>query len=154
MTEATFTPMEPSGRGTPLTLALGGDYTTGPGGAECMRVPFRADLVDDPQQGGIANGVVIALLDQACGFAVAMALRGRAEMEGRELRMGSMATLDLRVDYVRPARPGQAVIAHTECLNIAGEVAFVRGVAFETDPHDPVALAQAAFMISSDLAAA
>src|SRR5260370_5649857 len=99
MTEATFTPMDaPGASGTPLTIALGADYAPGPGGAECMRIPFREDLVDE--QGGLANGVVIALLDPARGFAVAMAPRRRAEMEGRELRIGAVATVDLPGAYV------------------------------------------------------
>jgi acyl-coenzyme A thioesterase PaaI-like protein len=154
MTE-TFAP--PTGqemsRGTPQSLALDVQFVAGPEG-EVMRVPFRDDLVGDPALGGLADGVIVTLLDQACGFAVGEALRGRAELEGRELRMGAMATLDFRIDYVRPARRGASVGGKAECVSISGEVAFVRGVAFESDPDDPVAIAQAAFMISRALAIA
>jgi acyl-coenzyme A thioesterase PaaI-like protein len=145
-------------RGTPQSAALGvhmvARQTVSGQDGEVMRVPFRADLVGDPAAGGLANGVVFTLLDQACGYAISSALRERAEGEGRELRMGGMATLDFRIDYVRPARAGEGVTGEARCVKIAGEVAFVRGVAFETDPDDPVAIAQAAFMISSGLAPA
>jgi len=137
-------------RGTPQSLALGVTIGEGDGGGS-MRAPFRADLVGDPALGGLADGVVYTLLDQACGAAVGVAVKARAEMQGRELAMGAMATLDFRIDYVRPARAGADVTARAECLKIDGEVAFIRGAAFETDPDDPIAIVQAAFMISSAL---
>lgn len=140
-------------RGTPQSAALGVEMGEGPGGG-FMRAPFRADLVGDPALGGLADGVVYTLLDQACGYAVSLALKSRAEMQGRELAMGAMATLDFRIDYVRPARPGMDVTARAECFRIEGELAFLRGAAFETDPDDPIAVVQAAFMISSPMAGA
>jgi acyl-coenzyme A thioesterase PaaI-like protein len=63
--------------------------------------------------------------------------------------MGGMATLDFRLDHIRPPRPGAAVIAEAECLRLNGDVAVVRGWAYEDDPSDPIAAAQAAFMIMS-----
>jgi acyl-coenzyme A thioesterase PaaI-like protein len=134
-------------RGTPQSLALGVETGGGAGGG-LMRAPFRADLVGDPALGGLADGVIYTLLDQACGGAIGIALKARSEMQGRELAMGGMATLDFRIDYVRPARAGADVTARAECLRIDGELAFVRGAAFETDPDDPIAIAQAAFMLS------
>ena len=135
-------------RGTPQSLALGVDVGEGWGGG-LMRAPFRADLVGDPALGGLADGVIYTLLDQACGAAIGVAVKARAGMQGRELAMGAMATLDFRIDYVRPARAGADVTAQAECLRIDGELAFVRGAAFETDPEDPIALVQAAFMLST-----
>ena len=60
-----------------------------------------------------------------------------------------MATLDFRLDHIRPPRPGCAVIGEAECLNLAGDVAVVRGFAYEDDRADPIAAAQAAFMITN-----
>ena len=134
-------------RGTALSLALG--FETLADRPCAMRAPFRADLVGDPAQGGLAGGVIFALLDQTCGMAIGLALRARAEAEGRELRPGGMATLDFRLDHIRPPRPGQAVIGQAECLNLAGDVAVVRGWAYEDDPADPIAAAQAAFMLTN-----
>jgi acyl-coenzyme A thioesterase PaaI-like protein len=114
-----------------------------------MRVGFRSDLVGDPAEGGLAGGVVFALLDQTCGMAIGIALRARFEAEGRTPAMGGMATLDFRLDHIRPPRAGAAVIAEAECVGLNGDVAVVRGWAYEDDTDDPVAVAQAAFMIMS-----
>ncbi len=134
-------------RGTALSLALGFETLTDK--PATMRAPFRADLVGDPAEGGLAGGVIFALLDQTCGMAISMALRGRAEAEGRELRMGGMATLDFRLDHIRAPRPGAAVTAEAECLSLAGDVAVVRGWAYDAARSDPIAAAQAAFMITN-----
>jgi acyl-coenzyme A thioesterase PaaI-like protein len=113
-----------------------------------MRAPFRADLVGDPADGGLAGGVITTLLDQTCGMAVSFAMRARHPSGEMTTRMGSMATLDFRIDYIRPAKPGRAVTGEAECYSIAGGVAFVRGLAFEDDRADPIAAAQAAFMLT------
>jgi len=134
-------------RGTALSIALGFETLTDR--ACAMRAPFRADLVGDPAAGGLAGGVIFALLDQTCGMAIGHALRARAEGEGRELRPGGMATLDFRLDHIRPPRPGCAVIGEAECLRLAGDVAVVRGWAYEEDASDPIAVAQAAFMVTN-----
>jgi uncharacterized protein (TIGR00369 family) len=132
-------------RGTALSLALG--FETLADRACAMRAPFREDLVGDPAVGALAGGVIFALLDQTCGMAIGRALRARAEAEGRAPRLGGMATLDFRLDHVRPPRAGAAVIGEAECLRLTGDVAVVRAWAYEDDPADPVAAAQAAFML-------
>ena len=134
-------------RGTPLSLALG--FETLADRPCAMRAPFRDDLVGDPLDGGLAGGVIFALLDQTCGMAISQALRARAEAEGRELRTGGMATLDFRLDHIRPPLPGCGVTAEAECLNLVGDVAVVRGWAYEDDASDPIAAAQAAFMVTN-----
>ena len=138
-------PADLAGRGTAQSLALGFETAEG---VCAMRAPFRADLVGDPAGGGLAGGVITTLLDQTCGMAVSVAQRARQPREANLNRFGTMATLDLRIDFVRPARAGHAVIAEAECYSIAGGVAFVRGLAFETGRADPIAAAQAAFMLT------
>jgi acyl-coenzyme A thioesterase PaaI-like protein len=140
-------PSDLASRGTPLSLAMG--FETLSERACGMRVGFRADLVGDPAQGGLAGGVVFALLDQTCGMAIGIALRDRAEGQGRMPVMGGMATLDFRLDHIRPPRAGAAVIGEAECVGLTGDVAVVRGWAYDDDPADPIAMAQAAFMIMS-----
>jgi len=63
-------------------------------------------------------------------------------------RFGTMATLDFRIDFVRAARAGRDVIGEAHCYRVAGGVAFVRAMAFEDDADDPIAAAQAAFMLT------
>jgi len=48
-------------------------------------------------------------------------------------------TLDLRVDYLRPAVPERTVIGRGECYRLTRSIAFVRGIAHDGDPNDPVA---------------
>jgi acyl-coenzyme A thioesterase PaaI-like protein len=60
-----------------------------------------------------------------------------------------IATLDLRIDYMRAAEPGKDVFAKAHCFKVTKNVAFVRAVAYDDDPEDPVAAATAAFMLDS-----
>jgi uncharacterized protein (TIGR00369 family) len=105
-----------------------------------LKIPYRAELVGDPDSGVIAGGVVTTLLDFACGWATALALKEPT----------SIATLDLRIDYMRAARPGLDIHATAHCYKLTRSVAFLRGVAYDEDPADPVAAAQAAFMLDSN----
>jgi uncharacterized protein (TIGR00369 family) len=105
-----------------------------------LKVPYRPELVGDPDTGVIAGGVVTTLLDSACGWATAAALTEPT----------SIATLDLRIDYMRPAEPGRDILATAHCYKLTRSVAFVRAVAYDVDPSDPVAAAQAAYMLDSN----
>lgn len=101
-----------------------------------LAMDWRADLVGDPATGVLASGPVVALMD-SCAGAVVWLTKGIASV-----------TLDLRVDYLRPARPGASVIARCECYRVAHEIAFVRGFGYETDPDDPLCQIAGSFMRS------
>jgi acyl-coenzyme A thioesterase PaaI-like protein len=139
------TPGDLASRGTAQSLALGFQSLEG---ACAMRAPFRADLVGDPALGGLAGGVITTLLDQTCGMAVSKAVRALQGDAPTPDRFGTMATLDFRIDFVRAAKAGRDVIGVADCYQVAGGVAFVRGWAYEDDAGDPIAAAQAAFMLS------
>src|SRR5579863_9967196 len=85
--------------GTPQAAALGLRLVSVEPGLAAMAVPYRADLVGDPESGVPAGGVVTTLLDHVCGLAVASKLFDAGEA-------GAIATLDLRIDYMRAAEPG------------------------------------------------
>jgi acyl-coenzyme A thioesterase PaaI-like protein len=138
-------PGDLASRGTAQSLALGFETAAG---ACALRAPFRADLVGDPALGGLAGGVITTLLDQTCGMAVSLAVRALQGEAAGAGRFGTMATLDFRIDFVRAAKPGRDVIGEAHCYRVAGGVAFVRGLAFEDDAADPIAAAQAAFMLT------
>ena len=127
-------------QGSPQGRALGIEFVSADEGRATLKVPYRADLVGDPDTGVIAGGVVTTLLDHTCGLSVWSALE--------EYR--PTVTLDLRIDYMRAAEPGQPVFAEAHCYKLTRSVAFVRASAYDRDPSDPVATAQAAFMLDVD----
>jgi uncharacterized protein (TIGR00369 family) len=123
----------------PQAVALGFKLLSIEPGKGSILTLWREDLVGDPDTGVIAGGVVTALLDHCCGLAIT----SRA-LEGGFL---STATLDLRIDYMRPAAPRADVTATAHCYKLTRSIAFVRAHAFDTDPQDPIATAQAAFVL-------
>ena len=104
-------------------------------GAE-ISLPWREDLVGDPETGVLASGPIVSMLDNATSMSV-WALRGRFHPQ---------VTLDLRVDYVRAATPGKTVFAWAECYRLKRSMAFVRGLAHDGDIADPVAHAAGIFI--------
>ena len=123
---------------TAFLRALGGELLEFAAGRGRMRLPFAPHLVGDPATGVIHGGVLTAMLDQACGMAIGSALRAPT----------MMATLDLRIDYMKPAAPHTDILIESQCLKIAHDVAFARAVAFQTTPDEPVAIATGTFMLS------
>jgi uncharacterized protein (TIGR00369 family) len=101
-----------------------------------LTLPYDARLVGDPASGVMASGPILALMDMATSVGV-------------WLRLGKFhvhATLDLRIDYLRPATPGRTVIGRGECYRITRSIAFVRGQAHDSDPADPLAHVAGTFM--------
>lgn len=111
----------------------------GPGEAS-VRLPYQDFLVGNPETGVLHGGAVMALLDVACGTSVFLKLR----------RLVIIATLDLRIDYLRPARPGKDILARAECYKVTRSVAFVRALAHDGESADAVASAQGTFIIRED----
>ena len=106
-----------------------------------LRLPYGEHLVGDPDTGIIHGGVITALLDNASGWAV------RAEEDWTPAR--GMATLDLRIDYLRSATPNVDLIADAECYKMTRSVAFVRAIAHQGDEEDLVASSVASFMLTA-----
>lgn len=111
---------------------------TGPRFAVLM-LPYQEHLVGDPVRKVIFGGVITTLIDQACGIAVACSLE----------TMRAIATVDLRVDYLRAAKPGCDLHARAECYRVTRSVAFVRVVAYEHDAGDPFASCLGTFMLGA-----
>jgi uncharacterized protein (TIGR00369 family) len=102
-------------------------------------VPDRPDWLGDTERGLIHTGVITTLVDTVSGLA-AVAGAGRFE---------SIATLDLRMDFLRAARPGKPLHAHAVCYRLTPSIAFVRASAWQDDEREPVAVSQSTFMRGS-----
>src|SRR6202142_1964275 len=103
-------------------------------------LPYRPIFVGDIKTGVLHGGVVTAMLDESCGMAVQLALD----------KMRAIATLDLRIDYQKPATPGLDIKAHSFCYRVTRSIAFVRATAFQESEDDPVATATACFMVGAN----
>jgi len=101
-----------------------------------LELPWRSDLVGDERRPVLASGPIVSLMDMAAGMAIWVA--------NGEFR--PVATLDLRVDYLRPARECAAVVGRVTCYRRTRSAAFVRGSAHDGDPDDPVAEMTGVFM--------
>ena len=103
-------------------------------------LPYLPAFVGDTETGVIHGGVVTAMLDETCGMAVQLALDGTR----------SIATLDLRIDFQKPATPGLDIRAHSVCTRVTRSIAFVRATAYQETEDEPVATATACFMVGAN----
>ena len=127
-----FTARGFGGHGGRLGIAY---HAHGPDWVE-LALPWHADLVGDAENGVLASGPIVALMDMATSFAVWQ----------KKGVFAPHATLDLRVDYLRPAAPGRTVIGRGECYRLTRAISFIRGAAHDGDPADPLAHVAGTFM--------
>ena len=106
-----------------------------------LELPWREDLLGEPDRPVLASGPIVSLMDMASGMSI-------WQSHGK---FTPIATLDLRVDYQRAAAERSAVYGRVECYRTTRSAAFVRGIAHDGDPLDPVAHVAGVFMtIGSD----
>jgi uncharacterized protein (TIGR00369 family) len=118
--------------------AIGARYVASGADWCALAMDWRADLVGDAASGVLASGPIITLMDMAISIAI-WCRRGA---------MLPIATVDLRIDYLRAAIPGRAVTGRGECYKLTRRIAFVRGVAHDGDPADPIANVAGTFMMT------
>ena len=112
--------------------------SVGPESIEVM-LPFREDWIGDSVHGLIHPGITSSFVDGAFGLAVLAKLG----------KLRAIATLDLRMDYLRPALRDQALFCRAECFRVTPHIAFARATVWQSDINNPVAISQATMMLGT-----
>lgn len=108
-------------------------------GSCLFQVQYAPHLVGNLETGVIHGGVITTLLDSAGGTAAFSLIPVGA----------TIATLDLRIDYLRKAEPEKSIFGYAECYRQTRHVVFVKGYAYHDSPDDPIAHFVASFMVGS-----
>lgn len=122
----------------PQSRALGLEVEIMQAGVAVVHLPYSKNLVGDPKTGVVHGGAVSTLMDTCSGASVMCHPDSPA----------MTSTLDLRIDYMRSATPGQTIVARAECYHITKSIAFVRATACDDDTDNPVACATGAFTVA------
>jgi uncharacterized protein (TIGR00369 family) len=107
-------------------------------GSATMALDYDQRLIGDPETGILHGGAITTLIDTVCGMAVMASLK----------KLTSLATLDLRIDYLKPATPERRLFARAEVYKLTRNVAFTQATAYH-DPEDPIASCVGTFMIGA-----
>lgn len=135
-------PVETLGRlmeGLPHCKELGIQAINIQPGPCLLKLDYAKQLIGNIETGLVHGGVITTLLDSAGGVAAfSVVTQGH-----------SVATLDLRIDYLTQASPGQAIYGLAESYRKTRHVVFVRGYAYHQSPDAPIANFTASFMVGS-----
>ena len=124
--------MERSGHGA----ALGFDLRVVERGEVSMTFPYNEAVIGNPVTGVVHGGVIVSLLDTCCGCAAITSMPHPAVTP----------TMDLRLDYMHPAEPGQPIYLSAKVYRNSSNVIFCRGSAWQDDKENPIAHCVATFM--------
>jgi uncharacterized protein (TIGR00369 family) len=101
-----------------------------------LRLPYSRQIIGNPETGVIHGGAITTLMDTTCGISTICVL---PDFE-------ICPTLDLRIDYMRPAEPNKDVFGVAECYRVTPNIIFTRGYAYQDDPEQPIANVVGTFM--------
>lgn len=121
---------------TPHVAECGMRITRVDAGGADVTLPFREDWIGDIDNGLIHQGIVTTLVDSACGAAVMGAIE----------RLEPIATLDLRMDYLRAGLRDLDVHCRAECYRLTPSIAFARARVWQKREDEPIAVSQSVFM--------
>ena len=120
----------------PFSRMSGMAVTATERGRTTIRLPARPEWCGDIERNRIHTGVICALADTACGFAVGTSVS----------ELGAFATLDLRMDYLRSADAGLDLLCHAHCHRVSRSVGFVTGEVRQPGRDEVIAVVNATFM--------
>ncbi len=123
--------------GTHFVRHLGMRFVSVEAGVVVMEMPFQEVLIGNPILPALHGGAISSLLDTVGGACVWSSL----EVEDR------VATLDLRVECLRPGRP-ETLMARGELIRLGNRVGISDLRAYHPGREDrPVALARGVYNI-------
>lgn len=103
-----------------------------------VRLPWKEELVGNPETGVLHGGAIFAFMDQAGGLANTCNTFPEFEIT---------PTIDMRVDHLYAPAKGKAVMCFAECYRRSSQVMFVRMTVYEEgSPDEPVATGLATYM--------
>lgn len=103
-----------------------------------LRLPYRPELIGDPESGALHVGAIAALVDTTFGYAVHRRLSERR----------GFATLDLRIEHLQRSTAGQDILCVGDCHKLTANVAFVRGSVYHDDPGAAIATGVGIYMFT------
>ncbi|MGE0712662.1 MAG: PaaI family thioesterase [Planctomycetota bacterium] len=122
--------------GIPFNQLVGLELVELDRGRARARVPFRPELIGDPSRPAIHGGVISMLADTVGGAAVfSLTYPG-----------DKVATIDLRVDYLRPGQP-EDIVAEAKVIRVGNRVGVSSIDVWQQEPEAPIAVAKAVFTI-------
>lgn len=113
------------------------------------RIPMRPELVGHYAHNRLHGGVISATLDSMGGLAVMAAIGARhldEPPQQRLQRFAKLGTIDLRIDYLRPAI-GSLFRCEAEVMRLGSRVANTR-MAFTDEQGRLLATGAAAYIVS------
>jgi len=128
--------------GTPHTVELGIEFVSIDIGRATLRLPYSHKLSGNTQTRIIHGGAVTTLLDQTSGLAAVSAFTPAS----------AVATINFSIDYMRAAEPGKTVIGQASCRKATRNIAFIRAIAHDGNEDDPIAISQATFIHTGNMA--
>lgn len=105
-------------------------------------LPWRDELVGNPETGAIHGGALTVLLDHTLGT---------ASICCDQIRPTITPTLDLRIDHLGVAPAGRDIFATARVYKVTRRVLFVDGFAYCESRDKPIARATGSFVVMSEL---
>jgi uncharacterized protein (TIGR00369 family) len=107
-----------------------------------LRLPYRDELVGNPETGAVHGGALTVLLDHTLGTAGICCAQVGAVMT---------PTLDLRIDHLGVAPAGRDILATAWVYRATSRVLFVEGFAYCENPEKPIAKATGSWVLMPEL---
>lgn len=114
----------------------------------CVHLPMREELLGNSVFGTLHGGVISAILDITGGFVVFLDLFKTVKGKSREKlmeRLTKVATIDMRVDYLRPGI-GKEFTASGYILRTGRKVAVVR-IELHNEENALIAVGTASYIV-------